>query len=136
VISSDVTTTIIAASSVGATWLVAILTRKGAKEDKRVREEDQAFAQMKTLAETRLAEITRLQARVDSLEDDRQTDRDRDLTRFDAQGVRCRAASSALVESIERLRAEGCTPAASRQADDALHALDEHRERDHEDRLS
>jgi hypothetical protein len=131
VIPSELTTPIIAAASVTATWLVAILTRKGAREDNRIREDDQAFEQISSLAATRLTEINRLTAERDAANVERERLRVSWEERWDRQMTRCREITAPLVDALAKLQAN--VPGADQETAAALRALAEHNDRDHTD---
>lgn len=130
-IPPEVTSLIIGVGSVLATFLVAILTRKGAREDNRIKEDDQTFTQLGDLADRYKAEAETLRARNAELEDGRQRILDDNLKRFQLQVERCRAANAMVRDAFRGWQAGTDADASTQHLADALMKLAEHFEDDH-----
>lgn len=130
-IGSDLTTPIIAAAAVAATWLGAIFTRKGNREDNRIKEEDQAFNQLGQMADRYKKETDELRERVRQLEADRTKILDDNLERFRLQVGRCRAVNASILAAFDSWQNKPGDDAA-REVADAIRALHEHNQDDHE----
>jgi hypothetical protein len=129
-IPPELTTAILTAMSIASAWFATWLARRGKREDTKIQEANQAFSQLRELAEARLAEITRLTASLTAANSELDRIRDQWEKRWERQMKRCRDVTEPLVSAIAALR-KLAGPAADEQAETVMRVLEAHNQDDH-----
>lgn len=137
-IPPEVTSAVLTGAGIGGGWFASWLARRGKKEDVKIAERAQAFAEFRELVdrlegelERKGVELARVTAERDAAVEARETVRAQGESRWDRQMVRCREITAGLVATISELR-RLAGPAGRDAADATLRTLEEHDERDHE----